>query len=59
MSGKKASGVNIPEAQRSTVQVKLRLPPDLAWELEVLSLRWNLTKSGVVARLIETEIGDE
>lgn len=56
---KKASGVNIPEAQRGTVQVKLRLPPDLAWELEVLSLKWKLTKSGVVAKLIEQEVEDE
>jgi hypothetical protein len=50
---KKASGVNIPEAQRGTVAVKLRLPPDVAEDLDELAARWGLTRSGTVARLLE------
>lgn len=50
---KKASGANIPEAQRGTVQVKLRLPPDVAEELDALAESWGLTRSGAVARLVE------
>lgn len=52
-SKKKAPGVNIPEAQRGTVQVKLRLPPDVAEALDTLAEKWNLTRSGAVARLLE------
>jgi len=50
---RKASGVNIPETQRGTVQVKLRLPPDVAEELDDLAARWGITRSGAVARLLE------
>lgn len=50
---RKASGVNIPETQRGTVQVKLRLPHDVADELDELSARWGLTRSGTVARMLE------
>lgn len=50
---KKASGVNIPEAQRGTVQVKLRLPPDVKDDLDDLAARWGLTVSGTVATLVE------
>lgn len=53
MAAKKASGVNIPEAQRGTVQVKLRLPPDVADDLDTLAERWHVTRSGAVAMLIE------
>lgn len=53
MANKKASGENIPEAQRGTVQVKLRLPPDVADALDELAERWGLTRSGTVARLVE------
>ncbi len=49
----KASGVNIPEAQRTTVQVKLRLDVDVAEDLDDLAERWGLTRSGTVARLLE------
>lgn len=52
---KKASGANIPEAQRGTVQVKLRLPPDVKDDLDELAAKWGLTVSGTVARLIEHE----
>lgn len=50
---RKASGANIPEAQRGTVQVKLRLPPEVADELDERAARWRLTRSGTVARLLE------
>jgi predicted DNA-binding protein len=56
---KKASGRNIPEADRGTVQVKLRLPPDMADELDELAERWGLTRSGAVARMIEKERDDD
>jgi hypothetical protein len=50
---KKASGRNIPEAERGTVQVKLRLPPDVADELDDLAARLKVTRSGAVAWLLE------
>ena len=50
---RKASGANIPEAQRGSVQVKLRLPPDVAESLDELAAKWGLTRSGTVARLVE------
>ncbi len=54
---KKASGVNIPNSQRSTVQVLLRLPPEVAEDLDALAERWGLTRSGTVAKLLEA-VGD-
>ena len=53
MTKKKASGRNIPEAERGTIQVKLRLPPDVADDLDTLAERWGVTRSGAVAMLIE------
>ena len=53
MKPKKASGVNIPEAQRGTVAIKLRVPPEVAEELDDLAERWGLTRSGAVGRLVE------
>ena len=53
MKTKKHSGANIPEAQRGTVQVKLRLPPDVADDLDDLAERLRLTRSGTVAWLLE------
>jgi predicted DNA-binding protein len=52
---RKASGANIPETQRHTVQVKLRLPPDVAEALDEVAERWGVTRSGAVARMIEKE----
>jgi hypothetical protein len=52
-SKKRASGRNIPEAERGTVQVKLRLPPDVAEDLDEVAERWGLTRSGAVARLLD------
>lgn len=53
MKKKAPSGKNIPEGQRGTVAVKLRLPPEVADELEERAERWCLTKSGAVAKLLE------
>ena len=50
---RKASGRNIREDERHTVAVKLRLPPDMAEDLNDLAARWSLTRSDAVARLIE------
>lgn len=52
MATKKASGVNIPEAQRTTVQVKLRLDVDVAEDLDALAARWGMNRSQCVARLV-------
>jgi hypothetical protein len=54
---KKASGANIPEKQRNTVRVVLRVPPDVAERLDELAEGWGITRSGAVARLVE-EHGD-
>lgn len=50
---KKASGANIPESQRGTVQVKLRLPYDVAEALDELAAKKRVTRSGLVAMLLE------
>lgn len=52
---KKASGRNVAESERHTVQVKLRLPHEVAEELDELAARWGVTRSGAVARLVEKE----
>lgn len=51
----KASGVNIPNSQRGTVAVFLRLPPDVKDDLDDLAERWGVTVSGAVGRLVEEE----
>ena len=56
---KKASGRNVLEAERSGIQVKLRLPPDVADDLDELARRWGLTRSGTVAQMIEAAIAAE
>ena len=53
MATKKKSGKNIPNAQRHTVQVLLRVPPEIAERIEELAEEWGLTKAGAVARLVE------
>lgn len=50
---KKKPGKNIPNAQRHTVQILLRVPPDVAERIEELAEEWGLTKAGTVARLLE------
>jgi metal-responsive CopG/Arc/MetJ family transcriptional regulator len=56
---KKASGRNIPEAERGTQQVKLRLPEDVAEDLDTLARRWKLTRSGAVARMVAVHLQSE
>lgn len=53
MASKKKPGKNIPNAQRHTVQVLLRVPPDVAERLDELAEEWGITRSGVVGRLVE------
>lgn len=55
---KKKPGKNIPNAQRHTVQVLLRVPPDIAERLDELAEEWGVTRSGCVARLVEEHDGD-
>jgi hypothetical protein len=52
---KRASGINIPEAQRTTVQVKLRLDVDVAEDLDALAERWGVNRSQCVARMVATQ----
>jgi hypothetical protein len=59
MAAKKKPGKNIPNAQRHTVQVLLRVPPDVLDALDELAERWQLTRSGTVARLLEEWWSDE
>lgn len=53
MAAKKKPGRNIREAERNTVAVKLRLPPETSERLDDLSEEWGVTRSGVVARLVD------
>lgn len=54
---KKEPGRNIDESERHTLQVKLRLPPDVAERLDELAERWGVTRSGAVALLLEKHGG--
>lgn len=49
------SGPNIPEAQRSTVQVKLRLLPEIVGKLDLLC-QGDRGRSDVMAELIEAAV---
>ncbi len=49
---KRKSGVNIPNSQRTTVQILLRLQPDVAEDLDALTERWGMNRSQCVARLV-------
>ncbi len=53
MATKKKPGKNIPNAQRHTVQVLLRVPPDIAERLDELAEEWGVTRSGAVAQLVD------
>ena len=53
MAAKKKPGKNIPNAQRHTVQILLRVPPDVAERLDELAEEWGITRSGTVGRLVE------
>ena len=50
---KKPSGENIPEAQRHTVQVKLRLAPAVADDLRERSMALGCSASDLVSILLE------
>jgi hypothetical protein len=53
MASKKASGRNVAESERSTVRLVLRVPPDVAEDIDALAARLNLTRSGAVAWMLE------
>jgi hypothetical protein len=53
MATKKKPGKNIHESQRHTVQIKLRVPPDVAERLDELAEEWGVTRSGAVGMLVE------
>lgn len=55
---RKAPGRNIPNSQRHTVQVLLRLPPDVAEALDEMAERWGVTRSGAVGKLVEMASDD-
>ena len=48
---KKASGANIPEAQRHTLAAKLRLSPDALARLDAAAERAGLSRSAYVERM--------
>jgi len=52
---RKASGQNIENWQRHTVQVLLRLPPEVAARLRAQAVREGLSLSGYVARWIASD----
>ncbi len=58
MAAKKKPGKNIPNAQRHTVQVLLRVPPDVAERLDELAEEWGVTRSGAVGRLVDEYDGN-
>jgi hypothetical protein len=47
----------VPEGQRHTVQVKLRLPPEAAAALRALAEERGMTISEVVARMVAPDRG--
>ncbi len=53
MATKKKPGKNIPNAQRHTVQILIRVPPEIAERLDELAEEWAVTRSGVVGHLVE------
>lgn len=59
MAAKKKPGRNIHETERHTIQVKLRLPPDVAERLDELAERRGLTRAGAVAWLLDRHEGLE
>lgn len=59
MATKKKPGKNIPNAQRHTVQILLRVPPDVAERLDELAEEWGVTRSGAVGLLIDKHDSEE
>lgn len=56
---KSRSGPNIPDAQRTTAKVTLRLSPEAAEDLDALAERWRASKSDTVARAVEYALTTE
>lgn len=50
------SGPNIPDSQRHTVKMQLRLPPDAARELRRLAKKRDENMSAIVAELVMKEV---
>jgi len=55
---KRKSGANIPNSQRHTVQVQLRLSPDVASALRALAAREDESVSAYVACLVTGAMSD-
>lgn len=51
------SGQNIPEGQRGTIAIKLRLPPDVAETLKALADERGLGQSELVTELVREAEG--
>ena len=47
------------ETDRVAEQVKLRLAPDVREDLDALALRWRVTRSEAVARMVERAMVDD
>lgn len=54
---KRGPGRNIAEAERNTVAIKLRVPEEYRDDLDELAATRRLTRSGMVARLIDVAMG--
>ncbi len=52
---KKPSGKSVPEEQRHTVRVVVRVPPEIAEALDELAEEWGVGRSAVVVRLVVKE----
>lgn len=50
---RKTSGCNIPESQRHTVSLKLRLPPDVAERLRELAAARGVTLGAAVGLALD------
>jgi len=53
MATKKKPGKYIPNAQRKTEVMVLRLPPEVDERIRELAEQWGITLAGVVGRLLE------
>jgi hypothetical protein len=54
-TGTRSRAVSFPEASRHTVQVKLRLPPEVAEDLDAYAERKRVTRSGAIALLLGSQ----
>ena len=51
--------MNVPEDQRSTEAIKLRLQPEVAARFRALALAWGLTLAETVEELLARVVGEE